>query len=285
MIKKVFPCILIITLVSCSKYEIETISGNKPPDEVVVTTDMKEAYVNRLFITLLGRKATPDEFSSSLAILGLSATTEARGKLIDSIALQHEYLHQLYDIARADYLESVDTAVISADYDEAITAVMNATGNAREYWLDRVERIGALYRIPRQLDSNIIDIIEVHRRIVNNPYYDAINMGTENFVVSCFQNFLFRYPTNLELEQCSKMVDGFPASLFFQAGSSKQDYLNIFFDSDDYFEGQVFNLYRKYLFRSPLTSEAVVLMASYKNDKDYLNLQKEILSSDEYFFN
>lgn len=283
--KKVFPFILIITLLSCSKYEIETISGNQPPDELVVTTEMKEAYVNRLYITLLGRKAAPAEFSSSTAVLGSEALSPVREALIDTLARQDSYHGQLYAIARADYLESVDTAQITADYQEAAVALQNSAGNAREYWLDRLVRIGALNRIPGQLDSGLINMIEVHRRVVNSPYYDNINMGTENFVVSCFQNFLFRYPTKIELAECSKMVDGFPGSLFLQAGSSKKDYLDIFFNSDDYFEGQAINLYKKYLFRSPLTSETTTVMAAYQQQRDYLKLQKEILASDEYFFN
>ena len=282
---KLYPIILIIILMSCEKYEIETIDGNQPPDEVVVTSNMKEAYVNRLFITLLGRKAEPVEFTESVQMLGEFATKDSREALIDSLAVQPEYLHELYAIARADYLESVDTATIRTDYNQAVDALKVTTGNAREYWLDRVERIGALLRIPGQLDSNLIGIIEVHRRVINNPYYDNINMGTENFVVATFQHFLFRYPTNVELSESSKMVDGLPASLFFQAGSSKEDFLEIFFDSDDYFEGQVINLFRKYLFRTPDNQELLPIMNSYQQDLLYLDMQKQILASDEYFFN
>lgn len=272
-------------MLSCEKYEIQTIDGNQPPEEQVVTTDMKESYVNRSYITLLGRKADPQEFTSSVQMLGQNANQIARETLIDSIASKPEYTQQLYAIARADYLESLDTAVINSDYQQAVDALSTAMGNSREYWLDRVERIGALTRIPEELDGNLIDIIEVHKRVVNNPYYDNINMGTENFVVATFQHFVFRYPTNVELSECSSMVDGFPASLFFQAGSSKEDFLEIFFGSDDYFEGQVINLYRKYLFRTPDNIELLPAMTAYQQNLEYLVLQKQILASDEYFFN
>lgn len=283
--KKYYPFLLILILVSCEKYEIETIGGNQPPDEQVVTTDTKESYVNRLYITLLGRKADPQEFTASLQMLDQSTDFSAREALIDTLAANPEYKQQLYAIARADYLESLDTAVIRSDYEQAVDALKLVSGNAREYWLDRVERIGLLLSIPGQLDSNLIDMIEVHKRVVNNPYYDNINMGTENFVVATFQHFLFRYPTNVELSECSNMVDGFPASLFFQAGSSKEDFLDIFYSSDDYFEGQVINLYRKYLFRSPDNTELLPIMTAYQLDADYLAMQKQILASDEYFFN
>lgn len=283
--KKYYSFILILILLACEKYEIETINGNQPPDEQVVTTDIKESYVNRLYITLLGRKADPIEFSAALQMLDDNADQTAREALIDSLASEPLYKQHLYTTARADYLESLDTAVIRSDYEQAVDALKLVSGNAREYWLDRVERIGDLLRIPGQLDSNLIDMVEVHKRVVDNPYYDNINMGTENFVVATFQHFLFRYPTNVELAQCSQMVDGFPASLFFQAGSSKEDFLLIFFSSDDYFEGQVINLYRKYLFRTPDNNELLPLMTSYQQAGDYLELQKQILVSDEYFFN
>ena len=272
-------------LLSCKKYEIETLTGNQSPDEVVVTSNMKEAFVNRLYITLIGRKATPQEFLASTSILGKYASKISREELIDSLSQGSEYTHLLYDIARADYLESVDTAEIRRDYNLAVTSLQNATGASKEYWQDQVNRLDAMLRIPEELNTGMIDIIEVHRRVVNNPYYDDINMGTENFVVACFQNFLFRYPTNAELLEASNMVDGFPGSVFLQSGSSKNDFLDIFFSSDDYFEGQVINLYKKYLFRNPTTAEASMKLKEYQNHKVYQILQKDILSSDEYFFN
>lgn len=283
--RKLYPLLLIIILLSCEKYEIETITGNQPPEEVVVTSEMKEAYVNRLYIILLGRKAVADEFDAALQLLGETADSAQRFALVDTLGNRPEYKHQLYDVARADYLESLDTAIIRQDYEQAVSILNMTSGNAREYWLDLVDRIGALLRIPDELDNDLIDMIEVHRRVVNNPYYDNINMGTENFVVATFQHFLFRYPTQVELMECSEMVNGFPGSLFLQSGSSKEDFLDIFFASNDYYEGQVINLYNKYLFSTPNNEDLLKLMKTYKNSGDFLELQKQILASDAYFFN
>lgn len=283
---KIFVSILLSgLLLSCSKFEIEEIPGNHPPAEQIVTAQLRESYVNRLFITLAGRKASPIEFEKSLQLLGEKAPAEGREKLLFSIFALPEYHIELYDIARADYLESVDTLLISQDYDIAVTALATATGLEREYWLYVKEQLQKLLEIPQQLNSGTIDIIEVHRRVVNNPYYDQINMGSENYVVATFQNFLFRYPTNVELSSAKLMVDGFPASLFLTAGNSRSDFIDIFFDTDDYYEGQVINLYRKYLFRDPETDEMAELTAKLQSNRDYQNLQLTILSSDEYFFN
>ncbi|MDZ7847129.1 MAG: hypothetical protein U5L96_10360 [Owenweeksia sp.] len=89
-----------------------------------------------------------------------------------------------------------------------------------------IERLDAMLQIPGKLDSNLIDHIELHRRIIDNPYYDDINMGTENFVVATYQNFLFRYPTGVELEEAKKMVDGFPGSLFLQPAPQRMTLYN-----------------------------------------------------------
>jgi hypothetical protein len=147
---------------------------------------------------------------------------------------------------------------------------------------NEIDRLIEMQNIPADLASDAINTIELHRRCVNNYFYDQLNMGSLNFVVSVFQNFLYRYPTVNELDEGIKMVDGQSAILFLQAGTTKDDFLNIFFNSDDYFEGQVRNLYLRYLFREPSSAEMSIEATQYKQDKDYIKLQKSILSEDEY---
>ena len=60
---------------------------------------------------------------------------------------------------------------------------------------------------------------------VSPEIYDEINMGTENFVVSIFQNFFHRYPTAAELYSASNMVDGNQSTIFNTNGSSKKDFI------------------------------------------------------------
>ena len=107
-------------------------------------------------------------------------------------------------------------------------------------------------------------------------------MGTENFVVSMFQNFLYRYPTAEELVQSKLIVDGFEGVVFLETGVVKDDFINIFFGCNNYFEGQVRDLYLKYLFREPTSVEMSDKASIYKNSLDYKALQKAILSMDEY---
>lgn len=122
----------------------------------------------------------------------------------------------------------------------------------------------------------------MHRRLVDNPVYDEINMGTQNFVIATFNQLLLRYPTENELAQSSLMIEGFNGILFFEPGKSKDDYLTIFTESNDYFEGQVRDVYLRYLFREPLSHEVTTYAEQYKTSDDYSALLKVVLGSDEY---
>lgn len=269
----------------CTKTEIEEVSGNKPPGEKLVTQEMKDAYINRVYITLTGKKSTEEAFNQAQEYLSNHEGVAGRLKVVSKVMDTEDYTIQLYDVARADYLESVDTSLIRSDYIQVLDALQSATGPSREYYLEAERELKALLEIPDGLIEGTIDVPEMHRRLVDNFYYDDINMGTENFVVATFQNFLFRYPTSAELEQGKLIVDGKPGSLFLQAGNSKGDFLDIFFTTDDYFEGIVISLYRKYLFREPDTDEMYNQTEALLNGGTYQQLQQQILSSDEYFFN
>lgn len=108
-------------------------------------------------------------------------------------------------------------------------------------------------------------------------------MGSENFVVSVFDHFLYRYPTQFALDASKRMVEGFQDVLFLQNGSNKEDFLDIFFNSDAYAEGQVRYVYLNYLFREPTTAELQSEKARYPLDYDFKALQARVLTSDEYF--
>ena len=132
------------------------------------------------------------------------------------------------------------------------------------------------------MNAGTISVIGLQQRCAYNYFYDQINMGTENFVVSMFQNFLYRYPTDDELTQSKQIVDGFEGVVFLQTGHTKDDFLTIFFGCNNFFEGQVRDLYLRYLFREPTSVEMSDKASIYKNSLDYKALQKSILASNEY---
>jgi hypothetical protein len=278
--------VFLLVLQSCKKEEFRqvNISGNQAPPDSTISSLTKENYVNKVYISLLGRKPTSAEASSGLAILNKnSLSTANRNELVDEVIAKPGYNQRLYEIASLDLLESNDTAIITERIYVYLFLLTDSTYASIWDLLNfEISRLQPLKTIPADLNSGTLDVIGMHRRLVNNTFYDEINMGTENFVVSMFQHFMDRYPTSAELEEGTKIVDGLTGVLFFQTGNSKDNFMDIMFDTDNYFESQVRELYLRYLFREPTSKEMTDLAISYKSDKNYKSLQKTILSLDEY---
>ena len=150
------------------------------------------------------------------------------------------------------------------------------------YFEDALEKMLKLQEVLPGLGNGTISNMEMHKRMVNNNFYDEINMGTENFVVSMFQSFMQRYPTLSELENGKLMVNDNNASVFFIPGNGKDDFINIFIESDEYFTGQTNILFNRYLFRDPTSEESVNYSLDYINSQDYKLLQRRILSTNEF---
>jgi hypothetical protein len=270
---------------ACQKYEVNEIPGNTPPPDTYVSQVVKESYVNRLYITLLGRKADSVDFNAGVAGLGAGAVSQAsREALVDQIMADPDYKVNLYDIARKEILEDVDTISIRVERDRYASYLGDSAyiddWATYQYWTDQLNLV---LSIPDDLAAGTIGMNDVAARCAFNPFYDDINMGTENFVVSIFQNFLFRYPSNQELAASSEMVDGSESVIFLVAGRTKDDFVQIFFHSADFYEGRVRDLYLKYLLREPSTTETYTLATAFSDDEDYGKLQKKILASIEYF--
>ncbi|MCZ6521477.1 MAG: hypothetical protein O6848_08295, partial [Bacteroidetes bacterium] len=291
---KILPNILLVALVlfaSCYyNKEDFVVPNNQAPPDPTVSNLVKENYVNKIYISVLGRKPLEDEFDQGLAIIDQdNLSLENRDDFLDLVFKKPEYFNRVYELARVDLLNALDTVLI-LEYIFLLDFLLQQTQDAgeREVLIYEQSRLIQLREVPQELENGNIDVVEVHRRCLNNLFYDEINMGTENFVVSVFQNLLFRFPSsaenidNNELENGKMIVDGFESVLFFQVGSSKQDFMDIFLASNDYFEGQVRGLYNRFLFREPDSEEMSALAVDYAQDRDYVKLQKAILSLDEY---
>ncbi len=284
-----FFCFIICFHFSCKKEKelenIEVVTPNNvaPPDNTIPNV-IKENYVNKAYISALGRKPTSPELSEGKTILDKNNLSVGnRNEMLEIILSKSGYNQRLYDISLVDLLNNLDTAQITQFIFVFETILTDtAYSSAWPQIQNEKSRLELLKAASGDLESGTLDIIGLHRRCVYNYFYDQINMGTENFVVSMFQHFLFRYPTDEELTQGKLMVDGFEGILFFKSGKSKDDFLNIFFASDNYFEGQVRDLFLKYLFREPDSGEMAAKTTSFKNTLNYKELQKEILAMDEY---
>lgn len=286
--KKNVYCLLLsfcILIVGCKKDEaIVVVSGNTAPPDNTIASIVKENYVNKVYISVLGRKPETAEMASGLSLIDQHNLSVAdRNAFLDDVFSKPGYNQRIYEIASIKILNSFDTTAIN-DQINLYKLLLTQPQYAPFYDVINMElvRLYDLKDIPADLNNTTLTPIGMHRRLMNNYFYDQINMGTENFVVSSFQNFMDRYPTSNELEEGKNMVDGLSAILFFTTGTTKDNYMDIILDTDNYFESQVRELFVRYLFRQPTSVEMTDCAADYKTDLDYKKLQKAILSLDEY---
>lgn len=288
--KKVNTFLLIFILAvtallsSCKKYEEEVVKDNiAPPDETVSVTAI-ENYVNKTYISLLGREPDSLELVSGIAALKTHNVSAAdRDVFLNAVLVESDYSSHLFNISNIDLLNNLDTNEFTAKillFQFLLTDSTYVTfWSTLQYELDRVIII---QQIAANLQNGTSGIIDLHHTFTDNYFYDQINMGSLNFVVSMYQNFLRRYPTVNELNAGIAMVDGNYAIVFGQSGHLKTDFTDIFFSSNDYYEGQVRDLYLRYLFREPTSIESSTLTIQYKSSGNYKQLQKAILSTNEF---
>lgn len=271
-----------IMLGSCTKEEV--IPNNQPPPDSTINNVIKENYVNRLYISILGRECTDAEFTESYTILNQNnLSVDSRKQVINLIAAKPGYYERIFSTANADYLNSTD----SIDYVGQIYTYQLALQNQayQQYWpllQAELNKLQTFLGSVNDMKNGVITVVGFHKRCVYNYKYDEINMGSLNYVASTYQNFFFRYPTQSELEQGIKCVDGFPATVFMQTAENKEQYIDLFFASPNYFEGQVRGLFNRYLFREPTSAEQTYYTERYMNSLDYKELQRDILSLDEF---
>lgn len=272
-------CLLLLTLSNCNGGTKAPIVVDEIPAETAFSISLYERYANQLHIILLGREADPQELETSVNLLkekGLSK--QSRLALISKLQQDSTYARYQYRQAEMRLLNFIFDP--DPKHIETTIEVWRALPETAEN-LAEIERLRKLQTIEADLLSGIIDQFSLHERLSFNSYYDFVNMGTENFVVSIFQHFLHRYPTEHELEQAKTMVDGRSSNVFFQNGSSKQDFVRIFFSSTAYFEGIVVDLFKRYFYRQPTSSELEANSATLLEEQDFKALQIRLLSSDE----
>lgn len=271
-----------LALFACTKTEL--IEGNVAPPDNTIESWVKRDYVNRLHISLLGREPSEAELNAALSTLNAASfSLDSRKSVINSIQEEDEYFIRLFEINRANLLNGVDTLTINDYIATFYNLYLQSQDSAeKEILLNETNKLIALRTVSEDLIAGTIDVPTMHQRCVNNFLFDELNMGTENFVVACFQHFLHRYPTQEELENSKTMVDGFEAILFQQLGSSKADFLDIFFHSAAYQEGLVRSQYLQYLFEEPEPYTSIQLAYNFAQTNNFLALQKEILATDDY---
>ena len=274
----------ILVFTACKKSEIEQVPFNEAPVDTIITTITIENYITRTYILTLGREPDSIEFNFARTLLtGTLVDSASRLIFLDSVFNSNDYRSHVYDENRITLLNSTDTS----DYSNWIylfdLVLLDTTYLSQwPYFQYELDRMISMRNAFSEFVNGSIAIDELQRRMCNNYIYDRINMGAANFVNSIFSNLINRNPTASEQQSGISMVNGSNSILFLQSGSSKNDFLNIFTNSSDYFEGQVILQYLKYLNRVPGTVEMADGTLKYSTTHDYTAVQRDILSSDEF---
>ncbi len=282
--------ILILFISSCQKdpiLENVIIENNNAPHYDNVTTVQIQNYINKIYIDLLGREPFEQELTDVTDYLRSNNLSEtSREDVLIQLMDSEEYYKRFYDIYQVSYLPGVDQdelnfriLIFENEYDQA---VQNGSVDVAQFYQRELVLFYALRDAEQNYRNGDITINEFMVAICNNNFYDEINMGVENFVLSCFENFLKRTPTDAELDASTEMVYGAPSQIFLQDGNNKTAYINIIMNVPEFYQGLAIDIYNQLLVREPSSEEMVEAIFIFDETNDYQQVQRKVMKSDEY---
>ena len=148
---------------SCVKESKEVIPNNVAPPDYTVDRVIKENYINKLYISMLGREPNVDEFNSARNLLGEEVTLESRELLIESVQAKEEYCDNMFNIIRQDLINGVDTNQIREDYIDGFEEALENSDDPFE--IQEIEgdlvKLYLLYNSADDLKNNTATITEI----------------------------------------------------------------------------------------------------------------------------
>ena len=156
-----------------------------------MTTVQIQSYVNKTYIDLLGRELLDVELTSAPSDLKSNHLDYAsREQLLTNLMESEEYYQRFYEIHQISYLlgvtnEELDFTILiyESERDQAIQNGNNALAQLYNIELDLMY---ALRNARVNYQNGEITINEFMSRITRNQFYEEVNMGAENYVLSCF---------------------------------------------------------------------------------------------------
>lgn len=263
------------------------VGDNTAPPYNEINTIQIQNYVNKLFIDLIGREPLNQELSEITFLFKENdLSDEIRQSVISELQSTDEYFNRLHQDYTIRYLAGVDSLTIvevieqeELERDNALNVGNITLAQYKQYEIDKLYR---LLNLLTDFQSGAITINEYMNIIAFNEIYDEINMGSENFVLSIFENFFKRFPSKIELENAVTMVDGFPSQLLSQDGINKIDFLTIMTTSPGFYEGLTVDLFTQLLARDPNSQEMVENTTLFIQGNTLQEQQSRILKTDEY---
>lgn len=281
----------VLLLISCSPDDVR-FEGNPIPSYDGVPTVVVDAYLTRAYIDLIGREPLPGEMEQDRAALRAGDLgLDARLDLIDRLmggddAYREVHDRKVFDDLSGRFLDGTGQETLIAEMEfQRFLAQQDSLAGGIAYpffnlLADRLERVILSVDAHR---AGTIDWREVNRRFCDNSVYDDINMNSFNFVNATFDDLYGRYPTEAEFEQAYAAVEyGSPSVLFGEVVQDKESYLQVLVADPEFEEGAVRWWAEKLLVRPITGAEMVAWREVAGPDVDVRELQRILISSDEY---
>lgn len=249
---------------------------------IALDTNLVRSFIIRTHITLLNKKPQNDDIAKDLPRFFKAADINAeKEKYVDELMALKGFADNIFNIYNSEFLQGADENYIRTEY-FVYRAYLSYPSMKDDYpVLEKlVKKLEDLKNAAEDLRNNKITITELQRRCVDNRFYDAINMGSDNLVNSTFMYIFSRRPTRFELTEGKKIVEDQAGILFNEKGEKHDDYFTILFNSDEYKEGQVHYWFRKLVYREPTVDE--VLALAYSGTFDVKELIAKIIVSKEF---
>ena len=92
------PLVLMLAILSsCTKYEEVLIPNNVPPPDSTLSSIVIDTYVNKAYISILGRKPSDTEKAEGVTLLESAELSQtSRESFIQSVLDKPEYYENLY---------------------------------------------------------------------------------------------------------------------------------------------------------------------------------------------
>ena len=274
-----------ILLSACSgTKEPVLVLNNAPPPDYTISNVLKENYVQKTYLYLIGRAPSAAEYNAAFSILSQNnCSVGDRTQLLTALMQQNGYLLRQLAIEKNDILPGV----VQGNIDYTINYLTQESTDTSyiTYWhiiIKRLNKMRLLNTVGPKYAQKEITHTQMQRILCDNLLFEYERGGGKSWAIFCFGYFTLRKPTLEEEEQCNDMYYGYVSSLFLQQGESADDLMGIFFGSDAYFAGQIRTLFKRYLYREPTEQELFGYTELYKSGAEYASIQKKLMLTNEY---
>ncbi|MEO0468738.1 MAG: hypothetical protein AAF206_03885 [Bacteroidota bacterium] len=299
--QKLWLLLSLCAVMACQRSGQEIIvPDNDPVPYNGIPTIKVEFYVNRMFIDLLGREPIDAEMDAAVQQLRAGELSEAvREQLIqdlqtsqdfqpgDSASYTVRYHYRIYEMSKVRLVEGLSDVPILTLIGQLNDAIKedSIAGNfaAMNDKKAKRDRLRDIIESPERLRLGQTDVNTMVGRLINNQWYDQINMNSINFIRSCFDNLFFRFPTQAEFDASYPIIEHSQSSAIFGLpAQNKDEYVDILVNSREFHEGMIRWAYKSLLARDATTEEVVAAMDDFYQTRDFLKVQRDIAKTDEY---